>query len=188
MARKQSYSKFEISSLLDPSSQGYNQSLYDKDIKAIVNAVKSSLPQGAYLSVGNKAIEQDGKLKIDIYTHSSESSFAEKAIDEKLGEMYYKGSSDKRYSVAQSLSAASESKALSKAEKEEHKDSILDSNYILGAYDQFTDENEKKIELNKLNAKIEILNQEHQAKLKEELVKNYPTTSQKNYLTNPNCS
>lgn len=121
MARKQSYSKFEISSLLDPSSQGYNPSLYDKDIKAIVNAVKSSLPQGAYLSVGNKAIEQDGKLKIDIYTHSSESSFAEKAIDEKLGEMYYKGSSDKRYSVAQSLSSASESKALSKAEKEEQK-------------------------------------------------------------------
>ena len=121
MARKQSYSKFEISSLLDPSSQGYNPSLYDKDIKAIVNAVKSSLPQGAYLSVGNKSIEQDGKLKIDIYTHSSESSFAEKAIDEKLGEMYYKGSSDKRYGVAQSLSSASESKALSKAEKEEQK-------------------------------------------------------------------
>ena len=31
---------------------------------------------------------------------------------------------------------------------------------------------EKNIELNKLNAKIEFLNQEHQAKLKEELVKN----------------
>lgn len=33
-------------------------------------------------------------------------------------------------------------------EKEEHKDSILDSNYILGAYDQFKDENEKRILMN----------------------------------------
>lgn len=34
------------------------------------------------------------------------------------------------------------------AEKEEHKSSILDSNYILGAYDQFKDENEKRILMN----------------------------------------
>lgn len=34
------------------------------------------------------------------------------------------------------------------AEKEEYKSSILDSNYILGAYDQFKDENEKRILMN----------------------------------------
>ena len=53
MARKQSYTKFEISSLRDPVSGGYSPSLYDKDIKAIVNAVKSSLPQGSGLGTSS---------------------------------------------------------------------------------------------------------------------------------------
>lgn len=117
MADSQKYSKFTIESLRDPSTKGYGVSTYDRDMKAIVRAVKQSLPRDAFYSVGEKEINKQGKLTLDIYTHSDSAGIVSNSIDVATKKMFHSGSEYERYKVIQRKSISSaEQRALIKEE------------------------------------------------------------------------
>lgn len=117
MADNQKYSKFTIESLKDPSTNGYGVSTYDRDMKAIVRAVKQSLPRDAFYSIGEKEINKQGKLTLDIYTHSVDAGIVSNSINVATKRMFHYGSEDERYKVTQRRSISSaEQRALIKEE------------------------------------------------------------------------
>lgn len=99
MADNQEFSKFTLTSKKDPISGAYSIASYDKDVRAFLNAVKSALPKDAFFSVGEKELNKQGKLKIDIYTHKEEANLVRKALDERAGDLYFKGSTEEKYKI-----------------------------------------------------------------------------------------
>lgn len=117
MANNQEYQKFTLESIRDPSTHSYGISTYDRDINAIIRAVKSALPRDAFYSTGEKEIGKQGKLTLDIYTHKDSANVVSKSLDEVTKQMLYKGSDDERYKVTARRSLSeTEQRALIKEE------------------------------------------------------------------------
>ena len=96
------FRKITVSSLQDTSSGAYSISEYDKDIRALVSAIKSALPQDAFYHKSPKTIDYSnfnsiGKLQEDFYIKNEYAKVAHEAIEQALGKMQFKGSSDYKY-------------------------------------------------------------------------------------------
>lgn len=99
------FRKITVSSLQDTSSGAYSISEYDKDIRALVNAIKSALPQDAFYHKSPKNIDYSnfntiGKLQEDFYVKNEFAKVAHKALEQALGKMQFKGSSDYKYEAS----------------------------------------------------------------------------------------
>ena len=96
------FRKITVSSLQDTSSGAYSISEYDKDIRALVSAIKSALPQDAFYHKSPKNIDYSnfnsiGKLQEDFYIKNEYAKVAQEAIEQALGKMQFKGSPDYKY-------------------------------------------------------------------------------------------
>lgn len=142
MADNQRYSKFVISSELDPASKGYSESTYNRDMKAIVREVIKSLPKGTFVSVGDKQITNSGKMSFDIYTHTENADAVRTAIEGKLSTLHYKGSDYEKYSYY-SPNAINIPSSIIKAESEratseDRKERAQSTKHTLGAIAKIT--------------------------------------------------
>ena len=89
----------------DTSSGAYSISEYDKDIRALVNAIKSALPQDAFYHKSPKNIDYSnfntiGRLQEDFYIKNEYARVAHEALEQALGKMQFKGSSDYKYQAS----------------------------------------------------------------------------------------
>lgn len=96
------FRKITVSSLQDTSSGAYSIAEYDKDIRALVSAIKSALPQDAFYHKSPKNIDYSnfnsiGKLQEDFYIKNEYAMVAQEAIEQALGKMQFKGSPDYKY-------------------------------------------------------------------------------------------
>lgn len=96
------FRKITVSSLQDTSSGAYSISEYDKDIRALVNAIKSALPQDSFYHKSPKNIDYSnfnsiGKLQEDFYIKNEYAKVAQEALEQALGKMQFKGSTDYKY-------------------------------------------------------------------------------------------
>lgn len=99
------FRKITVSSLRDTSSGAYSISEYDKDIRALVSAIKSALPQDAFYHTRPKEIDYRnfssmGKLQEDFYVKNEYARVAHEALEQALGKMQFKGSSDYKYEAS----------------------------------------------------------------------------------------
>lgn len=99
------FRKITVSSLQDTSSGAYSISEYDKDIRALVNAIKSALPQDAFYHKSPKNIDYSnfntiGKLQEDFYIKNEYARVAHEALEQALGKMQFRGSSDYKYEAS----------------------------------------------------------------------------------------
>lgn len=117
MARNSEYSKLTITGAPD-NKGGFDISDIRKDINRFVNdALKSALPEGAYFKVGEKRIDSNGQLTVDVYMHSADASLARDSSAQLAEKMVHYGSNDPRYTVSKiSPVSKDEAKALAKDE------------------------------------------------------------------------
>lgn len=99
------FRKITVSSLQDTASGAYSISEYDKDIRALVNAIKSALPQDAFYHKSPKNIDYNnfntiGRLQEDFYIKNEYARVAHEALVQALGKMQFQGSSDYKYQAS----------------------------------------------------------------------------------------
>lgn len=120
MARKASdYTRYSIYSERDPNSGSYQIPPYEKDIRNIVNnAVKSALPEGAYFKLGEKHLDQSGRVRYDVYFHKEDAGIVGKSLRTAENEFKFAGSTANRYHITQARPVTDdEAKLLSKEER-----------------------------------------------------------------------
>ena len=92
------FKRITIRSLKDTSTGAYSIADYDRDVRIIERALKSALPEGAFyhkakeINYNDPTFHQIGKLKDDFYIKEGYTAGAQKAIDEVLAKLTYKGS------------------------------------------------------------------------------------------------
>lgn len=90
MADIPEYVKFTFTSKKDPSTGAFPIADYTKDLRNIVNnAVKSALPSDAFYHVGDKSIDKQGKMSVDVYVHKDNATAVGKASRYLVGKMDY---------------------------------------------------------------------------------------------------
>lgn len=90
MAKTSDYSKFVIASKPDPSSGEFALYDYNKDFKAFEQAVKSSLPEGAFFQIKPKEVNKTtGQGTLEIVVHSAYANVVEEGIAGKGAKLLY---------------------------------------------------------------------------------------------------
>ena len=132
MADLPEYKRFSIYSKKDPSSGAYAISDYEKDRRNFINnALKSALPEGAYVQVSSKSLAKTGQERIDIYVHKEDANLVGKSLSGLGEQMKHKGSIEEKYHVTkarpvdedQSKALYADEKARAKALENEQKES-----------------------------------------------------------------
>ena len=124
MARKASdYTRYSIYSERDPNSGSYQIPPYEKDIRNIVNnAVKSALPEGAYFKLGEKHLDQSGRVRYDVYFHKEDAGIVGKSLRTAENEFKFAGSTANRYHITRARPVTDdEAKLLSKEERSQER-------------------------------------------------------------------
>lgn len=128
MEDNQGYAKFVIKSLRDTSTKSYDSASYDRDIRAIARAIKSSLPKDAFYSIGDKEIGKRGGMTLNVYSNKENETALRNTLEETTKQMFYKGSLNEKYSITQrkTLSEAEQrtliKEELSRKQEQENKD------------------------------------------------------------------
>lgn len=110
MADKE-YVRFTIKSVKDSKTNTYPVKDYDKDIRAIENAIRSALPAEAFMYGEPKQVDLEksiGKLSKRLYVDKDFASLAEKAVQQVLGGLNFRGGSQHKYSATKAMRLGSQ--------------------------------------------------------------------------------